>query len=173
MEQGIFSVKLYEMEQQYGKLQSRIQLCQSKDHERISEEIRQMEDEEAETSLLLQKRIKGSGYPAAARLAQAMFTYENSVKEILREAENGNYSREHRKTGDPEPAILYAEYAADFATQSMRYALRASIQALELYASVAGESRQAQNGTEDQHGLIRAVLMSGAMWQPVLSGLIT
>ena len=145
MEQGIFSVKLYEMEQQYGKLQSRIQLCQSKDHERISEEIRQMEDEEAETSLLLQKRIKGSGYPAAARLAQAMLTYENSVKEILREAENGNYSREHRKTGDPEPAILYAEYAAVFATQSMNHALLAALRAVEKQLSYEEEERRTGN----------------------------
>ena len=142
MEQGIFSVKLYEMEQQYGKLQSRIQLCQSRDHDRISEEIRQMEDEEAESRLLLKKRMMGSGFPAAARLAQAQLTYEETVREILCEAEEGKFSREHRKPGDPEAAILYAEYAADFATQSMNYALLAALKAVERQLSYEEKGRE-------------------------------
>ena len=91
-----------------------------------------MEDEEAQNALLLRKRIKGSGFPAAARLAEALFTYEESVKEILKETENGDFSRGQRKKQDPEPAILYAEYAADFATQSMRYALIAALSAIAL-----------------------------------------
>ena len=142
MEQGIFSVKLYEMEQQYGKLQSRIQLCQSRDHDRIREEIRQMEDEEAQNALLLRKRIKGSGFPAAARLAEALFTYEESVKEILQETENGDFSRGQRKKQDPEPAILYAEYAADFATQSMNHALLAALKAVEKQLACEEERRK-------------------------------
>ncbi|HJC57557.1 MAG TPA: hypothetical protein H9700_09360 [Candidatus Eisenbergiella intestinipullorum] len=131
MDQGIFSVKLCEMEQRYGKLQSRIQLCQTRDHDRIREEIRRMEEEEEEDRILLKKRMKGSGYPAAARLARALSDYEDRMRKILQEAENGDFSREHLKSENPEPAILYAEYAADFATQSMNYALLAALKAVD------------------------------------------
>ena len=71
MDQGILSVKLCEMEKEYGRLQSRIQLFQDRDHKRLLEEIRRMEDEAAQETLLLEKRMRGSGSPAAVKLAQA------------------------------------------------------------------------------------------------------
>ena len=131
MDQGILSVKLCEMEKEYGRLQSRIQLFQDRDHKRLLEEIRRMEDEAAQETLLLEKRMRGSGSPAAVKLAQAQLAYEKSVHRILREAEAGAFSRENRPPENPEPAILCAEYAADFATQSMNYALLAALKAME------------------------------------------
>ena len=100
MDQGILSVKLCEMEKEYGRLQSRIQLFQDRDHKRLLEEIRRMEDEAAQETLLLEKRMRGSGSPAAVKLAQAQLAYEKSVRRILREAEAGAFSRENRPPGE-------------------------------------------------------------------------
>ena len=62
MDQGILSVKLSEMEKEYGRLQSRIQLFQDRDHKRLLEEIRRMEDEAAQETLLLEKRMRRAGF---------------------------------------------------------------------------------------------------------------
>ena len=37
--QGIFAVKLKELEQQYGQLLSRLHLCQQEDHAKIRKEL--------------------------------------------------------------------------------------------------------------------------------------
>ena len=35
----LFAIKLYEMEQQYGKIQSRIRICGQEDHQTVREEL--------------------------------------------------------------------------------------------------------------------------------------
>lgn len=39
LNEGMFAIKLYELEQQYGRMQSRLRLCQQEKHSKIQEGI--------------------------------------------------------------------------------------------------------------------------------------
>ncbi len=153
LQQGIFAVKLCELEGEYGRLQSRIWACQEKDSNQMRALLEEIRSECEEQDLLMEQRIKGSCMKSVSELAKANLDYRHRIEDLLHAVlEQEMRGKNATETEDrAEASTLFAEFAIDFATQSMRYALRASIQALELYASVAGESRQAQNGTEDQH----------------------
>ena len=44
--EGMFAIKLYELEKQYGRMQSRLRLCQEEeDHEKILQQLQSMMDE--------------------------------------------------------------------------------------------------------------------------------
>ena len=43
--EGLFVIKLYELEQQYGRMQSRLRLCQQEDHPKIRQELQKATDE--------------------------------------------------------------------------------------------------------------------------------
>ena len=42
LKEGMFAVKLYELEQQYGRMQSRLQICQQDDHKKIRRNCRRL-----------------------------------------------------------------------------------------------------------------------------------
>ena len=118
---GIFAVKLCELERQYGLLQTRLELCQGAGHEKIRD-----------NALLMERRAEGSRSPAVAELSSAQRDYDRRVEEILRE----KLPRLMRGEEDPqeehaEAAALYAEYAIDFASQAMRGALLAALIAID------------------------------------------
>ena len=132
MEQGILTIKLNELEQQYGKLLSRIQLYQEKDHDRIRGEIRKMEEECEQMELMLERRVTGSRSEEAAGLASAQQDYSKAVAKILHEKRSGFGRADVPEEKEAEAAILYAEFAADFAVQSRNYALLAALTALDM-----------------------------------------
>ena len=80
-----------------------------------------------ESDLLLQERVKASRLEAVAELAKAQVEYRNKVESLLKKQLRGDTEEEDRA----ETAALYAEYAIDFATQSMQYALIAALSAME------------------------------------------
>ena len=47
--QEVFAIKLYELEQQYGKLQTRLRLCGKESHRKIREELQKVKDEYEES----------------------------------------------------------------------------------------------------------------------------
>ncbi len=128
MRNGLFAIKLYELEKSYAHLQSRIEICQTANHERIQNEIHKLTDETIENELLLQKAAKSSRTPLAARLAEAQLTYSRETQNILNEALKQINDSEDQM----DAAALYAEYAIDQATQAMKYALLAVLTALEM-----------------------------------------
>lgn len=132
--QGMFAVKLCQLEQQYGLLQSRLRLCQEGSHEKIRCELQKAADEYKETDLLLQSSVEASRSPAVSALAQAQITYCRNVEQLLKEELPEYLHSEDSVPGQDqaEAAALFAEYAVDFATQSMRYALWAALSALDL-----------------------------------------
>ena len=137
--QGIFAVKLCELEQEYGRLQSRIHLFQEKDPERVSQELERLVDEYQERKLLLEERIRSCRSPAVAALAQAQLEFGQRAERILQEdlpaavKESGRSAAESQA----EAVALYAEYAVDFATQAMRYALTTALAAMVLQEKAA------------------------------------
>ena len=134
LSQGIFAVKLYELEQEYGRMQSRLHLFQEKDVHQLQEELDRLQDEYQERKLLLQERIQSSRSPSVAALAQAQLEFGERVEQILREElPNEMRGRNQNCTADTAEAVsLYAEYAIDFSTQAMQYALMVALSALLL-----------------------------------------
>ena len=131
---GIFAYKLCELEEEYGRLQRRIYLFQSKDEAQVQKELDQLRDEGREHQLLLDERIRASRSPAVAALAQAQLEFGRRVEQVLHE-ELPDEMRGRNQTSaedQSEAMSLFAEYAIDFATQSMRYALIAALSAIAL-----------------------------------------
>ena len=133
LKEGMFAVKLYELEQQYGRMQSRLQICQQDDHKKIRQELQKAADEYKENELLLKSNVESSRSLAVAALAEAQLKYSQRVKNILEEEmPEYLYSETGTKEGKmAEAAGLYAEYAIDFAVQSMKYALMAALKAID------------------------------------------
>lgn len=136
--EGMFAVKLYELERQYGRMQSRLRLCQQDDHQKIRQELRRVMEEYQEDELLLLNNVENSRSPAVAALAGAQLDYSRRAEEILEQElpeylrdEDGSAPEEGAKH-QAEAAALYAEYAIDFAVQSMRYALMTALKAMDM-----------------------------------------
>ncbi len=131
----IFTAKLSEMEQQYGNIQNRIRICQQKDPAGIQEELQKAWDEYQENLLTLEKEIKESRSPAVAELTQTQWEYGKKMEHLLESGQLEKYL--HTDTNCPdedqaEAAALYAEYAMDYAVQSLQYALISALSAINL-----------------------------------------
>ena len=138
LQHGIFAAKLYELEQEYGRLLSRLQLLQSERPERIRQVKQQMQAEYREHSLMLEETARSCRSRTMARLAQLQRDYEQQTSDLAAAA-----------GGDrAEVMTLSAEYAIDYATQAMRYALITALQALELQM---GASNETTEGERDKH----------------------
>lgn len=144
--EGMFAIKLYELERQYGRMQSRLQLCRGEDREKIRRELHAIRDEFMENELLLKKSVENSRSPAVAALSRAQGEYYRTVRELLeRELPMQLHSEITQPSeGAAEAAALYAEYAIDFAVQSMRYALMAALTAMDL------EMKIEEGGQDDE-----------------------
>ena len=136
--EGMFAVKLYELERQYGRMQSRLRLCQQDNHQKIRQELQRVMEEYQEDELLLLNNVENSRSPAVAALAGAQLDYSRRAEEILEQElpeylqdEDGSAPEEGAKH-QAEAAALYAEYAIDFAVQSMRYALMTALKAMDM-----------------------------------------
>ena len=146
---GMFAIKLYELEQQYGLMQIRLRLCQCEDHPKIQQELQKAIDEYMENELLLQKNVEGSRSPAVAALASAQLEYCRTVRKILKEQLPEYLCSEVSTASEDrvEAAALYTEYAIDFATQSTRYALISALKAIDLQMSEEEQKEEKHNET--------------------------
>lgn len=136
--QEIFAVKLYEMAQQYGKLQSRIHICGQENQERIREELKKAKEEYQEHSVLLKKGVEGSRSQAVAELARTQLECSEKMENLMKDGQIARYlhsDQNGHSEEEAEAATLYAEYAIDYAVQSMQYALIAALSAMDLQIS--------------------------------------
>lgn len=62
---GMFAVKLCELEHQYGLLRSRLELCQGADHEKIRHLLADVLDDYRENALLLEQSAGGLPLPGS------------------------------------------------------------------------------------------------------------
>ena len=132
LKEGIFAVKLCELEQEYGRLQSRIHLFEGKDAAQAQQEILRLQDECREHKLLLDERIRSSRSSAVSSLSKAQLEYGQRVEQILNEELPNEMRGRNQSCAEDQAEVmtLYAEYAIDFATQSMRQALAAALSAV-------------------------------------------
>ena len=128
LNQDIFAVKLYEMEKQYGRLQSRLRICGRENREKLQAELEHAKEESA-----------------VAELAQVQWEYMHKVEDLLKEKAEPFFHCEasSKEEDQAEAASLYAEYAMDFATQAMQYALIVALTAMDL-------QRNAEEKKEEQ-----------------------
>ena len=142
--QGIFAVKLKELEQQYGQLLSRLHLCQQEDHAKIRKELERAKDEYAEIGWLLQKQASGSQSAMVSILSSTQRTYCVETRRILEEELPRFMAGEQGGTlaDQAEGMTLYAEYAIDFATLSMKQALLAALSAIDLQMNAEEAEKQ-------------------------------
>lgn len=138
LSEGMFAVKLYELEREYGRMQSRLRLCQKDNHQKIRQELQRVAEEYQEDELLLLNNVENSRSPAVAALADAQLDYSRRAEKILEQElpeylqdEDGSAPGEGAEH-QAEAAALYAEYAIDFAVQSMRYALMTALKAMDM-----------------------------------------
>ena len=82
---GMFAVKLCELEHQYGLLRSRLELCQGADHEKIRHLLADVLDDYRENALLLEQSTEGCRSPAVAELAGVQRDYSKRMEELLRD----------------------------------------------------------------------------------------
>lgn len=144
MDGSVFAVKLYEMEEQYGKLQCRIRICGQESKDKIHEELCRAQEEYKEHTLLLEEKVRLSRSEAVTRLLQAQLDYRKKIGEIKdREIVNdlcsdGTTSREAQDEAD----MLYAEFAIDFATLAMQQALISALAAMDRQKGQKGLQRE-------------------------------
>ena len=129
---GMFAVKLCELEHQYGLLRSRLELCQGADHEKIRHLLADVLDDYRENALLLEQSAEGCRSPAVAELAGVQRDYSKRMEELLRDRlPRLMHGEEDPQEERAEAAALFAEYAIDFAAQGVRSALLAALAAME------------------------------------------
>ena len=134
--QGIFAFKLHEMEKAYGHLQSRLRICQRKDHHRIKAEIEKIRDESQESAMTLQRMIDNSPSRLSVGLARAQKEYLLSADRGLEELLSSSVPADEKA----EAVSLFAEYAIDFAVLAMDQALLAALNAIDAQMTADEES---------------------------------
>lgn len=145
--EGIFAYKLYELEEQYGKLQCRIRACEQEDRKTIKTELRKLRKEYEESSQLLREKIRACRSPAVSRLSRAQLEYRERTEELMKEqiANDVHSDGSSPEEDKAEAGMLFAEYAMDFATLSMQQALIAAMSAIE---TESDKDREIQVGSD-------------------------
>lgn len=145
--EGIFAYKLYELEEQYGKLQCRIRACEQEDRKTIKTELRKLRKEYEESSQLLREKIRACRSPAVSRLSRAQLEYRERTEELMKEqiANDVHSDGSSPEEDKAEAGMLFAEYAMDFATLSMQQALIAAMSAIE---TESDKDEKAQVGSD-------------------------
>lgn len=132
MKQSFLTVKLYELEQQFGKLQAGIRICQKENIGEIQREIEKIQAECKEEDMILQQSVGNVCSEAVSALADAQLCYDKKVEEIVRnvlpESLSGVGSLKEKRA---DIDTIYAEYSIDFAIRASKNALRAALQAVE------------------------------------------
>lgn len=129
---SIFAVKLYEMEEQYGRLQCRIRICEQGGSDKIRTELKKAKDEYRENTLLLEERAGNCRSQAVAKLMKAQLEYRKRTGDLMEQLSKDIHWEDSSPEEDEDEAdLLYAEFAMDFATLAAQQALIAALTALD------------------------------------------
>ena len=150
MDNSIFAVKLYEMGEQYGKLQCRIRVCEENNRKRIHETLQKAVDEYKENTFLLEQKVKNCRSRAVAKLAEAQLDYRKKTEELMKgPVMEALHSQESSPEQDEKEAdMLYAEFAMDFATLAVQQAMLSVLSALDRKNDIE-KSKGVKNQEED------------------------
>lgn len=146
MAHEILSVKLYEMNKEFAKLHSRLELTGTADLEQIKTEIKFLHKECQENRMILQNQLKFSRSPKVRQISVAYDRIEAIINEAQKELFEKSWSEEMTE----EEMALVAEYSLDFAMQAANNALLVSMEAIRLQMedSVSNENKNAKEKKE-------------------------
>ena len=132
--QDIFTAKLHELEQQYECLRKRLEICNAQSHRQIHRELESARQEYNSLELRLKQIVKNSRSPAVSSLAKVQLEYSQKTERLLKDQITADLHSDANTPGEDreEASALYAEYAIDFASMAVKYALRASLSALDM-----------------------------------------
>lgn len=119
--------------------------CGREDRNRLREELQTAKKEYCQHFEALQKSIEGCRSQAVAELARAQIACSREMESLLKDGRLERYLHSEKSSpaeDQAEAVTLYAEYAIDYAIQSMLYALVAALFAADL-----------QMSTEEQKGV--------------------
>ncbi|HIX37654.1 MAG TPA: hypothetical protein H9738_07285 [Candidatus Blautia pullistercoris] len=132
--QDIFTAKLHELEQQYECLRKRLEICNAQSHRQIHRELESARQEYNSLELRLKQIVKNSRSPAVSSLAKVQLEYSQKTERLLKNQITADLHSDANTPGEDreEASALYAEYAIDFASMAVKYALLASLSALDM-----------------------------------------
>ena len=132
--QDIFTAKLHELEQQYECLRKRLEICNAQSHRQIHRELESAKQEYNSLELCLKQIVKNSRSPAVSSLAKVQLEYSQKTERLLKDQITADLHSDANTPGEDreEASALYAEYAIDFASMAVKYALLASLSALDM-----------------------------------------
>lgn len=141
IDNSVFAVKLYEMAEQYGKMQCRIRVCEQGDKAKIHSELKKAEEELEESTLLLEEKAGFCRSEAVKSLSQIQLDYRKKTQALIKKQLAHDIHSEDSSPEDDEreAEMLYAEYAMDFATLAVQQALISALTALEDQKSMENE----------------------------------
>ena len=139
MRQGLFAVKLNELDRQYAHLRRRLEISQRENREEILREIRELERACEEGELMLEQSTRGCRTGAVAAMAKAQLEYEQKTREALERV----LKEERDAESTAESVTLYAEFAVDFAAEAANRALLAALHATALQMDAEEQRRNA------------------------------
>ena len=131
--QEFFAVKLQELDGQYRQLREGLEHCPLDDRASVRRLLAGLREECEQRASELERRAAGSRSPAVAELSKAQLIYYRQTRRLLEERLPGYIHSENSDAAQDraEALALYAEFALDFAAQSMRCALLAGLSALD------------------------------------------
>lgn len=129
MAHEILSVKLCQLDDEFGKLHSRIHLSESAGHEQLSREIELLSQECSEAGLALGEKLRLS----KSEYASVLYSYYEKMEDLIREGcarLQALAAQRPEENASAEAKLLLAEYALDFAHQAADRALLISMDAI-------------------------------------------
>lgn len=150
-ENGIFSVKLTELERQYRETVRCLHRYQQEDHAQIVREIEALRREYQKNESLMEQAVQTSRSPAVAELSRVHLEYEQCIRRVLQEKLPGYLHEENSDAvqDQAEAACLYGEYAIDFVSQAMRRAQLAALWAIDLQQRCEETHKQTEEITDE------------------------
>lgn len=129
MAHEILSIKLYELDKKFARLQSRIQLSETERPEQIKEDLKTMKREYRENKQILHNKMNFSRSQKVKSIACAYDRVEAIIEDMQGEIRNA-LSENWEDEKSVEELILLAEYTLDFAMQAAEAALLISTEAI-------------------------------------------
>ena len=129
-----FASKLNELDAEYTQMISKLKLCFKGTHEEITQAKNDLWEACQEQEAQLEETITCGRSNAVTELATLQLHYFKEIRKDLEERIPRHLDAESRTTDTSraEAMALFAEFAIDNAIQGMRYALHASLSAVEL-----------------------------------------
>lgn len=134
MEREAFYPKLCELDEDTHIMQACLRTCQTLDSNELQAATQKLHETSDEWAAHLEDNIRRSRSPALSALAETQKNYYQAVKRITEQKRPAYFYGEVSTPvqEQSEARMLYAEYAIDFARQSIYHALFSALSAISL-----------------------------------------